>query len=68
MLQRPRKSWRLPSALAAIAGVGLFAFEYRRLQAGDTEAYFWIIVAGLIILLGLAGALAWGGDGQSESR
>jgi hypothetical protein len=65
MLQRPRKSWRLQSALAVVAGVGLLAFEMSRIQQGDKEAYFWAFLAGLMILLGIAGVFALGGDGEN---
>lgn len=57
MLNRPRKSWRLQSALALFCGLVLLAFEIRRIQAGDDEAWFWICVAGMIVLLGLAGVV-----------
>jgi hypothetical protein len=55
MLKRPRTSKRLTSGLAVAAGVGLLAFEVGQIRKGDVEAYFWLLVGGLMLVLGLVG-------------
>ena len=63
MLKRPRRSKRLSSGVAAAAGVGLLAFEVGRLRQGDAEAYFWLVVGALLVVLGLVGVFdRSGGD------
>ena len=57
MLKRPRKNSRIYSALAVVAGLVFLSFEIRRITLGDEEAWFWAIIGGLIVLLGLAGVL-----------
>ena len=42
---------------ACLAGLAFLGFEIRRLSLGDNEAWFWIFVAGLIVLLGMVGVL-----------
>jgi hypothetical protein len=50
-----------------VAGMALAAFEIRRLQQGDQEAWFWVCVAGLMAVLGLAGVLGIG-TGDDEAK
>jgi hypothetical protein len=57
MLKQPRRNSRIYSALAVVAGLIFLGFEIRRLLLGDGEAWFWAIVGGLIVLLGMAGVL-----------
>jgi len=51
----PRKPKRVYSLLAAAAGAGLLAFELSRLQRSGPESWFWILVGGLMVVLGLFG-------------
>ena len=52
-----RKPRRLYSAAAAVGGVVLLVFELRRLHETGPEGWFWIMVAGLMIVLGMYGLL-----------
>jgi hypothetical protein len=62
--RRPRKLY----ALAAIAaGAGVVAFELRKLPHLADEAYFWLIIAGLAILVGLVDLLAKPPDANPPS-
>jgi hypothetical protein len=63
LLNRPRPPKRLSAGIAAAAGVGLVMFELGRLRQGDAEAYFWLFVGGLMVLLGLIGLFERAGDG-----
>ena len=49
------KSKRLMPAIATAGGVALAAFELRRLGQSGGEAWFWLLVAALMIVLGLVG-------------
>ncbi|HZZ45081.1 MAG TPA: hypothetical protein VFE58_19245 [Tepidisphaeraceae bacterium] len=55
MKKRPRK---LYAALGVTAGIVLAAFEYSPALAGNGEDIFWLIIAGLLILFGLAEAFS----------
>lgn len=52
-----RKPRRLYSAAAAAGGVTLLVFELRRLHETGAEGWFWTLVAGLMIVMGLIGLL-----------
>jgi hypothetical protein len=56
MNKRPRK--KLFAALAVTAGVVLAVFELRPALAGSGEDVFWVIIAWLLIVFGLAEAFA----------
>jgi hypothetical protein len=54
--------------MAAIAaGAGVVAFELRKLPHLADEAYFWLIIAGLAILVGLVDLLAKPPDANPPS-
>lgn len=55
MLQRPGKPKRTYSAIAVLFGIGLVVFEVRRYPKDGPEIWFWLVVAGLMIVLGLFG-------------
>ena len=50
-----RKPKRLYSALGVLGGLVLLWFELSPARRGDGEGWFWILVAALMIVLGLAG-------------
>ena len=52
MTPTPRKPRRIFSAIAAACGVALLAFELRRFRDEGPEAYFWIAIAALMIVMG----------------
>ena len=51
----PRK---LLAALAVTAGVVLGVFELQSALAGSAESWFWVFIAAVLILFGLAEAFA----------
>jgi hypothetical protein len=51
----PRK---LLAALAVTAGVVLALFELPPALAGNPESWFWVVVAAVLVLFGLAEAFA----------
>ena len=55
MAMPTRKPRRIFSALAAAGGVALLVFELRRFHDEGPEAWFWIAVAALMIVMGLIG-------------
>jgi hypothetical protein len=55
MKKRPRK---LYGALGVTAGVVLVLFEYKPALAGNGEDIFWLLIAVLLIVFGLAEAFA----------
>jgi hypothetical protein len=58
MLKRRRKPTRLFPALAVVAGAALAVFEVRLLwQGAGGEAWFWLGVAVLMLVLGTYGLL-----------
>lgn len=58
MTHKKRIPRKLLAALAVAAGVALAFFELRPALAGNPEAWFWVVVAALVIAFGLAEALA----------
>ena len=55
MNPKPRKPRRIFSALAAACGIALLLFEVRRFRDEGPEAWFWIAIASLTIVMGLIG-------------
>ena len=51
-----RKPRRIFSAIAAACGAALLVFELRRFRDEGPEAWFWIAIAALMIVMGLTGA------------
>ena len=52
-----RKPGRLIPALAVVGGAALAAFELRHFHAAGPAVWFWLFVAGLMIVMGLIGLL-----------
>jgi hypothetical protein len=48
----PRKPRRIFSAIAAACGVALLVFELRHFRDEGPEAFFWIAIAALMIVMG----------------
>jgi hypothetical protein len=58
MAEQQRRPGRLFPALAVVGGVALAAFEVRLLWDGaGGQAWFWLVVAVLMIALGVFGLL-----------
>ena len=52
---------KLIPLIAGACGAGLLALEL----AGGEPNWFWVVVAGLAVMLGLAGLVSGGGDGPA---
>ena len=52
MTPTPRKPRRIFSAIAAACGVALLVFELRRFRDEGPEAFFWIAIAALMMVIG----------------
>ena len=50
-----RKPNRVLPALAAVFGLVLLAFEVGRIRQGEGAAWFWVVVAALMVVMGLLG-------------